>query len=459
MLLIKKLKNKAYENDKIISNKVDIILNIFKSKTDDSIKNHNAKAMIVTSSRKAAAKYKRIMDTEIKKRNLSYKTLVAFTGSVKLDENEYTENSLNGRLEKKTIEKEFKKKEYRFLIVANKFQTGFNEPLLHTMFLDKSLSGINAVQTISRLNRIYPNKMNTLVVDFTNSYKEIIKAFRQFKNGVEDFNDIDITDLPNLQKEIFNYNIFAIKDIEDFQKAFIEASQTTIDNIFTKIESSYHKKYNELERRKIRNQLNKFLKLFNYLDNLVKIDDLTTRNLSRFIYYLSKYLNPLGLGKKIDEELKKVFLTRYKVTEAKENSLKETLVKLSKFVKKEVSYATIDEVVEAINLHFKLALTEGEEDAIKNYIEAVSRDPEIIRDIRANIDKDLDRLFEISMKEKLYMKFMDYFMHYNIDKVSYYIERGLEAFVNKALFGMIVENIKNGESKRNDSIKGLEFEL
>lgn len=456
LLVIKKLKNKAYEDDKIIKNKIDIILSVFKTKTENAIKNDHAKAMIVTSSRKAAVKYKKLLDEEIKKRKLNYRSLVAFTGSVPMKEGDedktYTENSMNGKLEKK-IEDEFNKKDFRFIIVANKFQTGFNQPLLHTMFLDKSLSGINAVQTISRLNRTFPSKMDTLVVDFTNSYKEIIKAFRKFKGNVEDFSDIDITDLPRLKKEILDYNIFTNKDVEDFRNAFANADQKIIDNIFSRIEESLNKKYKEPEKRLIRSKLNKFSKLFNYLDNLVTLQDQSMKNLSRFVYYLSRYLNPLGTGKKIDEELKKVFLIRHKIKEVKQNSLINNLAKMIS-AKKEINYATIQEVIEAINLQYKLALTEGEENAIKNYMDEISKDPEIIRDIRANLNKDIDRFFELSLKSKLYERFIDYFMRYNIDKVTYYIEKGLESFINKAVFAMMVDKAKNvGGSE------GLEFVL
>jgi type I restriction enzyme R subunit len=324
------------------------------------------------------------------------------------------------------------------------------------MFLDKSVSGINAVQTISRLNRIYPNKIGTLTVDFTNSYKQIVKAFKKFKLGVEDFSDIDAQDIPKLQKEIIDYNIFTYKNVEDFMKDYEEANQLSIENIFSRVKETFNKRYNELEKRKIRSQIIKFLRLFNYLDNLIRIEDLQTRKLSFFVYYLSRYLNPLGAGKKIDEELKKVFLAKYKVNEVKKNILLDLIPKITNLTKKEIHYATIQEIIEAINLHFKLALTEGEENAIQGYIDEVSKDSEIIRDITANLGKDLDRFFEISLKEKLYMKFMDYFMHYNIDKVSYYIEKGLEAFINKSLFNRLVDKIKK---PKEFGIGGLELEL
>ena len=123
-----------------------------------------ARAMVVTRSRLHAVLYKRAFDKYIKEQAYPVKTLVAFTGTVNHDEQEYTENSMNELADKKTIENAFQEDPYRILIVANKFQTGFDEPLLHTMYVDKSLNGITAVQTLSRVNRIHKNKNDTLIL-------------------------------------------------------------------------------------------------------------------------------------------------------------------------------------------------------------------------------------------------------------------------------------------------------
>jgi len=444
LLVVKKIKSKAFEDDAVIKNKIDIILKIFEEKTKKAILGNSSKAMIVTSSRICATKYKLLLDQELERRKLDYKSLVAFTGTVKLKENnkEYTEKSLNGKIKEKEIAKEFKKKEYRFMIVANKFQTGFNEPLLHTMFLDKSLSGINAVQTISRLNRIHPNKLDTLTVDFTNSYKEIIKAFRKFKLNVQDFSTIDLSDLPKIQQELFNYNIFTLKALNNFKGAFSEADQRKIDNIFSEIEENLRKRFDKDDQRKIRSKLNKFSKLFSYLDNLIKIKDQTMSDFSLFSYYLSKYLNPVGAGKKIDEELKKVFIIRHKIQQV-DGSLIEKVANAITAGKKEFYYTTIREVIEAINLKFKLALTDQEETAMQNYMDEIVNDKEIRNEIEANQNINPEKLFEMSLKDKLYQKFLDYFAHYNIEKVGYYIEKGLESFINRSVFNLIVNKVKD----------------
>ena len=120
-----------------------------------------AKAMLVTSTRANAVKYKKAFDEYLKKTNNPYKAIVAFSGEI----DKQTEASLN-KFPSGSIPDEFEKSDYRFLIVANKFQTGFDQPLLHTMYVDKKLGGVNAVQTLSRLNRSHPQKHETFVLDF-----------------------------------------------------------------------------------------------------------------------------------------------------------------------------------------------------------------------------------------------------------------------------------------------------
>ena len=136
-----------------------------------------AKAMVVTSSRPLAVKYRRAIDKWISENDFAFKALVAFTGTVSLEGDDYTEHSMNGVSEKQT-RKEFDKDEYKILVVANKYQTGFDQPLLHSMYVDKKLGGVAAVQTLSRLNRIHPRKTETCVVDFVNEAQDIQDAFQ-----------------------------------------------------------------------------------------------------------------------------------------------------------------------------------------------------------------------------------------------------------------------------------------
>jgi type I restriction enzyme, R subunit len=149
-----------------IGEKVRICVEHFAAQVQGEIAG-KAKAMIVTRSRLHAVRYRLALDKYLTERGYAFRALVAFSGSVQDSGQSYTESGTNGFSEAQTA-KTFELPEYRFLIVANKFQTGFDQPLLHTMYVDKKLGGVKAVQTLSPLNRTHPEKKGTLVLDFAN---------------------------------------------------------------------------------------------------------------------------------------------------------------------------------------------------------------------------------------------------------------------------------------------------
>lgn len=161
-----------------INEKVHIMVDHFAAQVQGDI-NGKAKAMIVTRSRMHAVRYKLALDKYLKEKGHPFKALVAFSGTVEDRGKSYTESNMNGFLETQTA-KTFDRSEYRFLVVANKFQTGFDQPLLHTMYVDKKLGGVNAVQTLSRLNRTHPEKKGTMVIDFENEADAIKDAFEPY---------------------------------------------------------------------------------------------------------------------------------------------------------------------------------------------------------------------------------------------------------------------------------------
>jgi type I restriction enzyme R subunit len=172
-----------------VTQKVDFILQHF-NKNVAHLLNGEAKAMVVTGGRAAAVKYKLAFDKAIKENHLQgIRALVAFSCKVKgkelgdddgfnIDpEADYSETNLNPEIGSLDLRKAFEQKEYRVMLVANKFQTGFNQPKLVAMYLDKKISGVEAVQTLSRLNRTYPGKDKTFVIDFVNDPAVILSAF------------------------------------------------------------------------------------------------------------------------------------------------------------------------------------------------------------------------------------------------------------------------------------------
>ena len=184
-----------------ISQKVQIVVEHFRTYIAPLL-NGRAKAMVVVGSRVEAVRWKLAIDRYIKDHGYQLGTLVAFSGEVHDKESgpdAFTENNrtLNPTLKGRDIREAFKADTYQILLVANKFQTGFDQPLLCGMYVDKRLAGIQAVQTLSRLNRAYPGKTTTFVVDFVNNTEEVLKAFKEYYTTAE----LSATTDPNL---IFN---------------------------------------------------------------------------------------------------------------------------------------------------------------------------------------------------------------------------------------------------------------
>jgi len=212
-----------------IGKKIEIMVEHFHGRVAGRI-GGKAKAMIVTRSRKHAVRYKLILDKYLKDRGYPYRALVAFSGTVRDEGIDYTENGMNGFPETQTA-KAFERPEYRFLVVANKFQMGFDQPLLHTMHVDKKLGGVNAVQTLSRLNRTHPEKEEAMVLDFANEADEIQKAFAPFYEKTLLSESTDPNLLYDLETRLDDFSVYDKADVNSFAKLYF-APKTTQDQLY-----------------------------------------------------------------------------------------------------------------------------------------------------------------------------------------------------------------------------------
>lgn len=214
----KKLKSFVERDEYTISKKADVMIEHFSDQAK-KIKG-KAKAMVVTSSIESAIKYKKSFDEKLKK--LPYKAIIAFSGTKKYKGDDYTEAGMND-FPSVDIPKKFKEKDYRFLIVAEKFQTGFDEPLLHTMYVDKPLNGVQAVQTLSRLNRAYkPFKTDTFVLDFVNTTEDIKSAFQPYYETTLLSQDTDPNKLNDLEEALADYQVYDSEEVSDFTKSYFD---------------------------------------------------------------------------------------------------------------------------------------------------------------------------------------------------------------------------------------------
>lgn len=216
-LVAKALKNIAYGDYGIVQYKAEVMLRYFETEVKDLI-GGRAKAMIVAPSRPTGLLYYTILKAKLEQRGAAYKLLYAFADFVHPETNEtITEHAVNGLKDGEKIEDRFDSDDYRLMIVANKFQTGFNQPLLAGMFIDKPIVDRNAVQTVSRLNRKCPGKDRVVVVDFTNNADAILRAFAKYRKGTPYVPDPpDPERARELYRQILDAAIFTQDDFTQF---------------------------------------------------------------------------------------------------------------------------------------------------------------------------------------------------------------------------------------------------
>ncbi|MBU1097313.1 MAG: DEAD/DEAH box helicase family protein [Bacteroidetes bacterium] len=286
----KKLRAYVEGNEFAIAEKAKIMIDHFHRDVRHLI-NGKAKAMVVTKSIECAIKYKHAFETYLKEIKSPYKAIVAFSGTKNYQGIDYTEVAMNNFKTFKTdIPKNFKKTEYRFLIVAEKYQTGFDEPLLHTMYVDKKLAGVQAVQTLSRLNRAKkPHKKDTFVLDFFNDAEEIKKAFEPYYTATilsEETNPNKLNDLVD-SMEIFE--VYFDYQIDEFFKKYIEGEERTkLDPIIDSSAAIFKNDLTIDQKIDFKAKAKSFLRVYSYL---AKILDFKNQDWEKLFWYL-KYLVP-----------------------------------------------------------------------------------------------------------------------------------------------------------------------
>ena len=250
-VVAKALKNVAFQDDGLIQYKAEVMLRIFEENVKSLI-GGRAKAMIVTSSRVAGLRYFEVIKEKLRERGANYKVLYAFSDFVHPETNAaISEHAVNRLAEGEQIEDRFEGEDYRLMVVANKFQTGFDQPLLAGMFIDKPVVDRNAVQTVSRLNRAHEGKQDVVVVDFTNNAKAILKAFAKYRKGTPfEPGDPDPKECTKLHEEIIAAGVFSQNDARDFVKLLAEKNDATIQANVALLREQFAAKLTDPDKRK-----------------------------------------------------------------------------------------------------------------------------------------------------------------------------------------------------------------
>jgi type I restriction enzyme R subunit len=266
-VVAKALMNVAFQDGGLIQYKAEVMLRIFEEKVIPLI-GGRAKAMIVATSRVAGLRYFEIIKEKLRERGATYKVLYAFSDFVHPETNQaISEHAINGLKEGELIEERFEGEDSRLMIVANKFQTGFDQPLLAGMFLDKPVVDRNAVQTLSRLNRCHEGKKEVVVVDFTNNAAAILKAFQKYRKGTPFVPEEPDKDLcPKLYAEILAAGVFSQKDAADFAKLAATGTDAQVQFFVNALRTRFQAKISDNDERKaFVYLLARYVKAFHFL--------------------------------------------------------------------------------------------------------------------------------------------------------------------------------------------------
>lgn len=303
--------------DGAIERKSRIMIEHFATQTAKEIEGE-ARAMLVTRSRLHAVRYKRKFDDIMREMRLPYKALVAFSGSVTDDETgeTYTETSMNNLGGHISITDALKMPQYRILIAANKYQTGFDEPLLHTMFVDKKLGGTSTVQTLSRLNRTRRGKTSTMILDFVNDPDMILEDFQRFygKNFIIEENETDPNSLYDVERKIYSFDVFTNKEVNEFAELFFRDgnNKEEVNSILDRVVLVYVDSLDDDQKSMFKQDAKAFIRLYSFLSQIITFRDVKLEKLYVFLIGLCKKL-PYAMSNINTDVVGEVELDSYKL--------------------------------------------------------------------------------------------------------------------------------------------------
>ena len=283
----KKLRRYVENNDHAIRLKAEIMVDHFHDHVLALNKiGGKARAMVVTSSIERAIKYHFAIRDYLKERKSPYLGIVAFSGEPEFNGEQVSEAKLNG-FPSRDIPDKIQEGPYRFLICADKFQTGYDEPLLHTMYVDKPLSGIKAVQTLSRLNRAHPQKHDVMVLDFANDPEIIQKSFEPYYRTTLLSEETDPNKLHDLQAEIDGYEVYGQEDVDDFVELYLgNAGREKLDPILDGCSGTYSEQLDEDGQVDFKGKAKAFVRTYSFLAAILPFVNAEWEKLSIFLNFL-----------------------------------------------------------------------------------------------------------------------------------------------------------------------------
>ena len=348
-----------------------------------------ARAMVVTRSRLHAVRYKLKFDALMSEMRLPYRALVAFSGTVTDPETgeDYTETGMNGLAGSLSIPEALKTPQFRILIVAEKFQTGFDEPLLHTLFVDKKLSGVATVQTLSRLNRTHPEKSSTLVIDFVNDPELVREDFQGYYGSLfmAEEDETDPNELYDLLQTIGEYRLFSVEDVNELGEIVFRTSNNKelIQPILGRSVALYEQ-MSEDEQQEFRGVAKDYCRMYRFLSLIITFRDVDLEKHYVFLSHLLRLL-PVAPSELPIEVLSQVELSSYRLQKLGDATLMLEandaplygMQRGGSVGKGEEELAFLSEIIKRLNETFGLNLGETDSADLEAVQQRITNDPEL----------------------------------------------------------------------------------
>jgi type I restriction enzyme R subunit len=443
------LKQFVSRHERTIAKKVAIIVEHFQTSVSDKL-GGKAKAMIVTSSRLHAVRYKLAVDNYLKGQGSPYKALVAFTDVVKdtKDGQEYTEAKMNGFPEAATGDR-FEADDYRFLIVASKFQTGFDQPKLLAMYVDKKLSGVACVQTLSRLNRTTAGKEETFVLDFENTAEDIEKGFQPFYDRVTLSKETDPNQLYNIRTDLDKFAIHTAADLDAFAKQWFAAKPKImlLQGVANPVAKTWQAQTEE-EQVDYKSKARDFVKLYAFISHLVPLRDTGLEKLFVFLRFLLPLL-PAKSGVTPLEVLGMVDMEKLAVRkkDTKDIGLKRGEEKVDPLNYGGGATLTDEErealstIIDDLNTRFNTSFSEDEIMVIKQLEKKISEDESLQQQLKNGAPHAVAATFR-QVAEDAFEDLVN-------DNFKFYKKVSDDEEVSKEFFARLFEWYLNGHSKKS----------
>ncbi|MBM4074901.1 MAG: type I restriction endonuclease subunit R, partial [Planctomycetes bacterium] len=397
-----------------IRNKVQIMLDHWIDKGSKEIQGRS-RGMIVTQSRKHCVWYFKEVNRQLEERGLKYRSLVGFSGEVTVDGDKYTEEGCNRTVgHEGNVPLGLKNPQYRLLVVANKFQTGFDEPLVQSMYVDKKLGGVQCVQTLSRLNRTTSGKTQTFVLDFVNEPEEVRESFQRFYQSTILEGETDPNRLYDSQREIFEFHLYTKEDVNRFCQIFYDPKRDegSLHPILDRVVDKFRAIEDEEKREDYRAKIQSYIRMYGYLSQIVNFQDIELEKTFVFLKHLNKKLPKRDIEKfdvsdTIDLDSLRIQITHYHVASPLPDPTIVTPPTFGTVEVKDPEYELLSKIMADVNEKYGVNLTEDDRIDLSRLRKRLAENPEVEKYMNGENTDDNKKMYFKQMFEGMMVDFIN----------------------------------------------------